>query len=52
MGGGAAGAYGTNFTDISGSIILQGSGGVTTNYVDGGGATYVPSRYYRIRLVP
>jgi DNA/RNA endonuclease G (NUC1)/PKD repeat protein len=51
MGGGPAGAYGTNFTDLSGSIILQGSGDVTTNYVDSGGATNVPSRFYRIRLV-
>ena len=49
--GGTAGSYGTNFTDISGSIILQGSGDVITNYVDGGGATNVPSRFYRIRLV-
>lgn len=51
MGGGTAGAYGTNFTDISSSIILQGSVDVTTNYVDGGGATNAPSRFYRIRLV-
>ena len=47
-----AGGYTTNFTDIGGSIILQGSGDVITNYVDGGGATNVPSRFYRIRLVP
>jgi len=25
---------------------------VTTNYTDSGGATNVPSRFYRIRLVP
>jgi len=33
-------------------MIMAGSGDVTTNYVDGGGATNKPSRYYRIRLVP
>ena len=33
-------------------IIIPGSGDATTNYVDVGGATNTPSRYYRIRLVP
>jgi hypothetical protein len=42
----------TNFTDISSPIIISGSGDATTNYVDSGGATNSPSRYYRIRLVP
>jgi hypothetical protein len=37
---------------MSGSIILPGSGDATTNYIDDGGATNSPSRYYRIRLVP
>ncbi|HXI82950.1 MAG TPA: T9SS C-terminal target domain-containing protein [Verrucomicrobiae bacterium] len=46
------GSYTTNFTDLSGPLIISGSGDVTTNYVDGGAATNVPSRYYRIRLVP
>ncbi len=50
--GGAGGGYATNFTDVSGAIILPGSGDATTNYVDGGGATNKPSRFYRIRLVP
>ena len=43
--------YETNFIDISGWIILPGTGGMTTNYVDVGGATNGPARYYRIQLV-
>ncbi len=46
------GGYTTNFTDLSGPLVISGSGDVTTNYVDDGGATNVPARYYRIRLVP
>ncbi|MGD1020539.1 MAG: choice-of-anchor tandem repeat GloVer-containing protein [Verrucomicrobiia bacterium] len=41
----------TNFTDLSGPIIVPGLGAVTTNYTDVGGATNIPSRYYRVRLV-
>jgi polygalacturonase len=44
--------YTTNFSDISAPIIISGSGDATTNYVDAGGATNTPSRYYRVRLVP
>jgi hypothetical protein len=52
--GGANGSYTTNnFTDLSSSAtIIPGSGDATTNYVDVGGATNSPSRFYRIRLVP
>ena len=50
--GGGNGGYTTNFTDISGPIIISGSGDATTNYVDSNGATNIPSRFYRIRLVP
>jgi endoglucanase len=47
------GSYGTNgFADISGPIIINVSGDTTTNYTDAGGATNVPSRFYRVRLVP
>ena len=46
------GGYSTNFTDISGLIIIGVSGDATTNFVDVGGATNSPARYYRIRLVP
>jgi hypothetical protein len=37
---------------ISGPIIRQGTGDMTTNYLDTGGATNGPSRFYRVRLVP
>jgi hypothetical protein len=46
------GRYTTNCIDLSGLIIIPGSGDTTTSYVDTGGATNAPSRYYRIRLVP
>jgi hypothetical protein len=39
--------------DIAGSLtIIGGSGDTSTNYVDVGGATNAPSRFYRVRLVP
>ena len=44
--------YSTNFVDISGSIIIPGSGFTSSNYVDVGGATNTPARFYRVRLVP
>ena len=50
--GDGSGGYSTNFNDISAAIILPINGDTTTNYIDVGGATNVPSRYYRIRLVP
>jgi poly(beta-D-mannuronate) lyase len=48
------GSYSTNFVDITAPphIVIPGSGDVITNYTDVGGATNVPSRFYRIRLVP
>ncbi len=53
--GDANGGYNTNnFADLPPSqTVLPGTGGDTsTNYVDSGGATNKPSRYYRVRLVP
>ena len=50
--GDGSGGYSTNFTDISNPIIISGSGDATTNYMDAGGATNSPSRYYRVRFVP
>ena len=50
--GAAGGSYSNNYTDLSGPIIVGGSGQVGTNYLDVGGATNTPSRYYRVRLVP
>ncbi len=48
------GGYNTNFVDITTPphIIVSGSGDVTTNYTESGGATNGPSRFYRVRLVP
>jgi T5SS/PEP-CTERM-associated repeat protein len=48
------GSYSTNgFVDIAGSLtIVGGSGDTSANYVDAGGATNTPARYYRVRLVP
>jgi PKD repeat protein len=46
------GSYSTNFQDLSGLIIISGSGDAVTNYLDSGGATNAPSRYYRIRVQP
>jgi hypothetical protein len=46
------GSYTTNFADLSAFIIIPGSGNASTNYLDAGGATNLPSRYYRIRLQP
>jgi hypothetical protein len=50
--GDANAGYSNNFVDISGPIDISTSGDTTTNWVDVGGATNGPSRYYRIRLVP
>jgi hypothetical protein len=46
------GGFTNNFLDLSPPIIVPGSGQVGTNYLDSGGATNVPARYYRVRLVP
>jgi len=47
------GSYNTNgFADISGPIVIGVTGDTTTNYTDAGGVTNVPSRFYRVRLVP
>ena len=44
------GSYQTNaFTDI---FTATNTVGTTTNYLDVGGATNKPARYYRVRLVP
>lgn len=41
-----------SYINISANIVLPGSGDMTTNYLDAGGATNGASRYYRVRLVP
>jgi PKD repeat protein/endonuclease/exonuclease/phosphatase family metal-dependent hydrolase len=49
-GGGVGDVYATNgFADI---VVITNTVGTFTNAVDVGGATNVPSRYYRVRLVP
>ncbi len=42
----------TGFANLSPQIVVGGSGLITTNYTDVGGATNKPARYYRVRLVP
>ena len=49
--GDANNGYTNNFTDVSGPIVISGSGDAITNYADGG-VTNSPSRFYRVRLVP
>ncbi len=44
--------YNTNFVDISGLIVINGSGDAITNFMDAGGATNAPARFYRVRLAP
>jgi len=46
------GSYSNNFTDLSPTNYVSGSGAVTTNYLDVGGATNSPSRFYRVRMIP
>jgi PKD repeat protein/endonuclease/exonuclease/phosphatase family metal-dependent hydrolase len=52
--GDAGGGYSTeSFQDLSNAtVIINVSGDTATNYTDVGGATNIPSRYYRVRLVP
>ncbi|HUK84216.1 MAG TPA: hypothetical protein VLZ12_16485, partial [Verrucomicrobiae bacterium] len=44
-GAGSSGSYSNNFVDLSSIIVTT----PTTNYVDVGGATNSPSRFYRIK---
>ena len=46
----SSGGYNPNgYTDI---FIVTNTVGTTTNYLDIGGITNVPARYYRVRVVP
>jgi hypothetical protein len=45
------GEYTNNYIDLD-TVIVPGAGSVVINWTDTGGATNVPSRYYRIRLQP
>ncbi len=46
-----SGSYTNNFGDLSPSIQIPGSGVTRTNYLDIGGATNKPTRYYRVILL-
>jgi hypothetical protein len=48
---GAGANYSSTFTTLSPVIAVPGTGESSTNYLDAGGATNSPSRYYRVRLV-
>ncbi|HVM59826.1 MAG TPA: PKD domain-containing protein [Verrucomicrobiae bacterium] len=50
--GDGSGNYASSFNSIGDPIIIPGASDTTTNYVDAGGATNTPARYYRVRLVP
>jgi hypothetical protein len=41
----------TNFADISPAIVAGGGDLTNASYVDVGGATNPPGRFYRVRLV-
>ena len=43
---------GAGFTDLSPDILIPGTSLSTTNFLDLGGATNAPSRFYRARLLP
>jgi hypothetical protein len=51
-GGDTDGNFTNNFVNLTGPIIVSGSGQIGTNYLDIGGATNSPSRFYRIRFGP
>lgn len=51
-GGSIGGTYTNNFSDLSPIIVPAGNSVTATNYLDIGGATNFPARYYRVRLVP
>jgi outer membrane protein assembly factor BamB len=52
MSGGAGCSFSNNFTDVSPTIAVPGTGLTITNYVETGGATNGQARYYRVRLAP
>ena len=50
--GSVGGTYSNNFADLSGNIISNVVGLTSETYLDVGGATNRPVRFYRVRLVP
>ncbi len=49
---GIGGSYSNNFNNLSPTIVMPGASLGQTNYLDMGGATNRPARYYRVRLAP
>jgi hypothetical protein len=47
----AASTLSGGYSSLSPNILISGSGDATTNYVDVGGATNAPARFYRVRLM-
>ncbi len=41
-----------SFTNLSPVVVLRGNYLASTNYLDIGGATNMPSKFYRVRLGP
>jgi hypothetical protein len=50
--GGSAGSYSNNFSPISSLLVVPYVGFTNMSYLDVGGATNFPSRYYRVAAVP
>jgi hypothetical protein len=48
----ATSALSATYSNVSPSIVATGTGSIITNYLDAGGATNAPTRYYRVRLMP
>ncbi len=50
--GDASGNYSNNYFNLSPLLVIPGSGATNASYVDVGGATNFPSRYYRVAVAP
>jgi hypothetical protein len=44
-------SYTNSFADVSLAIVILDSGEPIANFLDVGGASNAPARYYRVRLV-
>jgi len=49
--GTANGSYTNNYANLSSPIAIPGTSVVSTNYLDAGGATNQPSRFYRVKMM-
>ena len=48
----ASGSDSNTFTNLSPVVVPRGNYLASTNYLDIGGATNMPAKYYRVRLGP